>query len=145
MSRHRTTRRIEFGDTDMAGIVHFANYFRYMETTEHAFLRSLGYSVHTEEDGRVVGWPRVSVRCDFRQPLRFEDEVEVQLLVREKKEKSLTYEFIFRKLGTDPPAEVARGSITAVCVSRDEETGRMKAVPMPEGLASRLQVAPEEA
>ena len=35
----RTTRLVEFGDTDMAGIVHFANFFRYMESAEHAFLR----------------------------------------------------------------------------------------------------------
>src|SRR5213078_989612 len=41
----RTTRRVEFADTDMAGIVHFANFFRYMESAEHEFLRSHGLSV----------------------------------------------------------------------------------------------------
>ena len=36
----RVQRRIEFCDTDMAGIVHFANFFRFMESAEVEFLRS---------------------------------------------------------------------------------------------------------
>jgi len=31
------TRRVEFAETDMAGIVHFSNFFRMMESTEHAY------------------------------------------------------------------------------------------------------------
>ena len=43
---YKMTRRIEFAETDMAGIVHFSNFFRMMEATEHAFFRSLGLSIH---------------------------------------------------------------------------------------------------
>jgi tetratricopeptide (TPR) repeat protein len=38
MSPFTTTRRVEFGDTDMAGIMHFANFFRFMEAAETSFL-----------------------------------------------------------------------------------------------------------
>ena len=38
----RTTRRVELADTDMAGIVHFANFFRFMESAEVDFLRASG-------------------------------------------------------------------------------------------------------
>ena len=38
-------RRVEFSETDMAGIMHYSNFFRFMETAEHAFYRSLGHSV----------------------------------------------------------------------------------------------------
>ena len=31
--------RVEFFETDLAGIVHFANYYRFMEQAEHAFFR----------------------------------------------------------------------------------------------------------
>jgi phenylacetate-CoA ligase len=58
-SEYHTKRRVEFAETDMAGIVHFANFFRYMETTEHEFLRSLGLSVHATIDGRTISWPRI--------------------------------------------------------------------------------------
>ena len=140
-SEYRMTRRVEFADTDMAGIMHFANFFRFMEVTEHAFFRSLGLSIHMEDEGRSIGWPRVHASCDYKQPLSFEDEVEVHLIVREKKSKSLTYEFIFRKPGEEGPVEVARGRITAVCVMLDSESGRMRAVTIPEVIASRIEVA----
>src|SRR5690349_17332469 len=112
----KMVHRVEFAETDMAGIVHFANFFRYMEATEHAFFRSLGFSIHTEIGGQRFGWPRVHVSCDYKAPLRFEDEVEVHLKVREKKTRSLTYEFICRKVGSEPAMEVARGRLTVVCV-----------------------------
>ena len=65
----KTTQQVEFSDTDMAGIMHFANFFRFMEVTEHAFLRSLGLSVHMEEDGRTIGWPRVrAASCSTPAP-----------------------------------------------------------------------------
>ena len=140
----RMTHRVEFSETDMAGIVHFANFFRYMESTEHAFFRSLGLSIHMQVEGRTVSWPRVHVECDYTQPLRFEDRVEVHLIVREKKSKALSYEFVFRKLTDAEPVEVARGRFTAVCVSMDREAGRMRAVDIPPQIAELIEVAEDE-
>lgn len=137
--------RVEFAHTDMAGIVHFANFFRYMENTEHAFFRSLGFSIHTEVDGKQYGWPRVHAACDYKQPIRFEDEIEVHLLVRSIKPKSLSYDFVFRKAGEDVGTEVARGSLTVVCTAWDETSGRMRAVTIPEVIASRIEEAPQAA
>jgi YbgC/YbaW family acyl-CoA thioester hydrolase len=137
-------QRVEFAHTDMAGIVHFSNFFRYMENAEHAFFRSLGLSIDTTVDGQEYGWPRVHATCDYLRPLRFEEEFEVHLLVRAKKPKSLTYEFVFQKTGEAGGTEVARGSLTVVCVAVDAETGKMKAVTIPEAIASRIEVAPPE-
>src|SRR5215467_5695807 len=106
---YRVVRRVEFSETDMAGIVHYSNFFRYMEVAEHEFFRSLGFSVVTRQVEPPMGWPRVHAECDYKQPLHFEDEVEIRLLVREKRSKSFTYEFQFRKLNASPPVEVARG------------------------------------
>src|SRR6185295_14698402 len=103
----KVVRRVEFSDTDMAGIMHYSNFFRFMETAEHAFFRSLGFSIVTKQTDPPVGWPRVNAACDFKVPLHFEDEVEVHMLVSEKKSKSLTYVFRFRKLNATPPIEVA--------------------------------------
>ncbi|HEY2572730.1 MAG TPA: thioesterase family protein, partial [Verrucomicrobiaceae bacterium] len=86
---------VHFHETDMAGIMHFANFFRLMERTEHAFFRSLGLSIVDRHDDVAreerVGWPRVSASCDYLSPLRFEDEVEVELLVEEVRTRSLRY------------------------------------------------------
>ena len=132
----KMTRRIEFAETDMAGIVHFANYFRMMEETEHAFFRSLGFSIHEEFDGQTIGWPRVSASCDFAGPLRFEEEVEIHLLVAEVRTRSMRYEFVFRRLPDG--LEVARGAVATVCATVDRLTGKLAAMPIPERIRERL-------
>lgn len=139
----KAVRRVEFSDTDMAGIMHYANFFRFMETVEHAFFRSMGFSIWMGEHVSQVGWPRVHAECDYRSPLRFEDEVEMHLIVREKRARSLSYQIRFRKLNAQPPVEVARGMLVVVCVRKDEH-GVMQAAPIPEELAARLEVAPRE-
>jgi acyl-CoA thioester hydrolase len=142
-SEFRMIHRIEFSDTDMAGIMHFSHFFRLMERTEHAFFRSLGFSIHTVLDGRTYGWPRVHAECDYRSPLRFEDEVEVRLVVRKKKERSLAYDFHFHRMGHAEGAEVARGSLVVVCVT--VEAGRMAAVRIPSQIADQIEEAMEDA
>jgi YbgC/YbaW family acyl-CoA thioester hydrolase len=137
----KAIRRVEFADTDMAGIMHYSNFFRFMETAEHAFFRSLGFSIVTDKVEPPVGWPRVRAQCDFKAPLRFEDEVEIHLLVSEKKSKALSYVFKFRKLNATPPQDVARGALTVVCVRRRRD-GSMAACNIPPVVARKIEVAP---
>lgn len=150
---YRLTRRVEFSETDRSGTVHFTNFLRYMESAEHAFFRSLGFSIHTAHPeaagaeaagSEAIGWPRVHASCEVTGPLRFEDSVEVRLLVRERRQKSIVYEFVFRKMNDDSPTEVARGSLAVVCVRRDSATGKMTAVPIPKLIAGKIEAAPAE-
>jgi YbgC/YbaW family acyl-CoA thioester hydrolase len=138
---YRVRRTVEFSETDMAGIVHFSNFFRYMETAEHAFFRSLGGSVVMPEFDPPLGLPRVHAECDYLHPLRFEDEVEIALVVTEKKPKSLSYRFHFRKMNASPPIEVARGKLTVVCVAHGAD-GKLRSVAIPKSVADRIEVAP---
>lgn len=137
----KITRRVEFSETDMAGIVHYSNFFRYMETAEHAFYRSLGFSVVTRDIDPPVGWPRVHAECDFMKPLRFEDEVEIHMLVAEKKARTLKLLFRFWKKNAAPPEEVARGNLVVVCVAHTPGGG-MASVPIPGHIADKIEVAP---
>ena len=139
----RLVRQVEFSDTDMAGIMHFSNFFKFMEAAEHAFFRSLGLSIHTTEP-EPLGWPRVHAGCDFSYPLRFEDSVEIRLLVREKREKSIVYAFVFRKLNEQPVREVARGTLAVACVKREVGTGKLSGVTIPRSIADKIDVAPSE-
>ncbi|MBI3273214.1 MAG: acyl-CoA thioesterase [Planctomycetes bacterium] len=141
----RLRRRVEFADTDLAGVMHFSNYFRFMEVAECAFFRSLGTSIHTEAFGGKLGWPRVHASCDYKAPLRFEDEVEVQLLVSERRERTVAFTYVFRKLDGEHRPEVARGRAIAVCVRFDGPNGGPRATPIPQALADRIDVAPAEA
>ncbi|MEW6303974.1 MAG: thioesterase family protein [Verrucomicrobiota bacterium] len=139
---YKAVRRVEFSETDMAGIVHYSNFFRYMETAEHAFYRSLGFSVVTKGFESPLGWPRVHAECDYKKPLRFEDEVEIQLLVEEKKSRSIKFCFRFWKLNGGRE-EVARGNLVVVCVTHNTD-GTMAAIPIPKEIADRIEVAPAE-
>lgn len=136
-SQFSQNRTVEFAETDMAGIMHFANFFRWMEACETAFYRSLRLPAATFAPGRVVGWPRVAASCEFRAPLRFGETARVRLLVKRIGTRSVTYAFRFSKKG----AEVARGEVTAVCVKSDAK-GRMMSAPIPAAVRRKLQVAP---
>jgi YbgC/YbaW family acyl-CoA thioester hydrolase len=107
----RTRRRVEFADTDMVGLIHFSNFFRYMEAAEVDFLQALGWSVSMDWEGQHVSFPRVSASCDFVSPARFLDVLDVIVTVRNLGRKSVTYGFEFFK-GEEL---VARGQLTAVC------------------------------
>lgn len=135
----RYRRQVEFSETDLAGIVHFSNYFRYMEAAEHAFFRSLGLSIHQQQGDRVVGWPRVAAECSFSRPLRFEDEFEVHLIVRQKNHGSLTYDFFFLD---ETGQQTAKGSIKVACVDYDPATGKMKAMGIPAHISEKIEQAP---
>lgn len=142
-------RRVEFADTDVAGIMHFSNFYKFMEVTEHAFYRSLGFSVHPfehheEGEGPQVGWPRVHASADFRLPLRFEEEVEIELLVEEVRNRTVRYYFNFWKNPDDEAkrAIAATGRFTVVCVTMDADTRRMKAVAIPDEWREKIEAAP---
>lgn len=105
------TRRVEFSDTDMAGIVHFASYFRYMEAAEHEFLRRLGLSVVTHAGPDPISWPRVSASCDYTMPARFGDELAIEVSIEKLGEKSVKYRFVVRR----DQQQLAVGSMTSVC------------------------------
>lgn len=132
MIRFRMTRLVEFHETDMAGLVHFANFFRYMESAEHAFLRSIGHVIHGESEGRETGWPRVNATCDYRKPARFGDEITIEMRVEEVRTRAVRYGFVFLIKGK----EIATGSITAAHVELG--TDGIRAVPIPEELRAKL-------
>ena len=134
-SEFKVTRRVEFSETDMAGVMHFSNFFRYMEAAEHAFVRSLGFTVMTQNTDPIIGWPRVAAACEYFRPLRFEDDVEIHLKVEKKTEKSVTYVCEFRKAG-DPDVR-ARGSMTVVCCTI--RAGKMQATFIPKEFADKIE------
>jgi acyl-CoA thioester hydrolase len=137
-------RHVEFGDTDLAGIVHFPNYFRYMEAAEHAFYLSLGFSVHNLFQGQLVTWPRVKAECSYTKPLYFGDVVQIHLLVAEKRRKTIRYVFILSAEREGGLVEVAHGSVTVVCASRDSETAAFCSIPIPPEVDSVIETAPPD-
>ena len=127
-------RRVEFHDTDMAGIVHFTAYFRFMETAEHELFRSLGLTITTPQPDRKSGWPRVSCDFEFKDSLRFNEEFEVHISVFKIGASSVTYEAEVIRDNT----LIARGHSTSVYCELKPD-GQMISANIPSQIVNKLK------
>ncbi len=135
LCEHTVRRRVQFRETDAAGIVHFSCFFLYMEEAEHALWREAGLSIARGRAG--VGFPRVAASFDFLRPLYFEDEVDVSIRIVTIEEKTIRYVCALTRGGES----IATGSMTIICVTRDGSV--MKASVLPPDVRERFRTAPD--
>jgi acyl-CoA thioester hydrolase len=131
-SEMRTKRRVAFSETDAAGLVHFTYFFRYFEDAEHALWREAGLSIHTDDS--PLGWPRISAACEFRRPLKFEDEFEVRVDIIEMTTRTITYSGEVLRDGE----RIATGEWKIACVTKLAD-GTIRSTDMPSDVANRLK------
>jgi len=133
----QTRRRVEFRDTDAAGIVHFSAFFFWMESAEHELLRSAGlHVIDRQPDSSEYSWPRVSASCEYRSTARFGDELDIAVFVAAVGRSSVTYRFVFEHEGR----AVAEGRVVAVrCLMRPGS--RLESVAIPSDIVARLTMA----
>lgn len=136
VSEFRLKRRVQFHETDAAGIVHFSCFFRYMEEAEHALWREAGLSIASPN--AEIGWPRVAASFDFRSALRFEQEFEVRIRIEAMTRRSIRYGCVLVSGDTI----VATGSLVIACVRR-RPNEPMRATEIPPDISDRLGVAPD--
>jgi YbgC/YbaW family acyl-CoA thioester hydrolase len=127
-------RRVQFAETDLAGIVHFSSYFRYLEEAEHALWRAAGLSVVPPEP--VCGWPRVAAAFDYKRPLRFDEEFDVVVRIGAVSRRTITYACTVRR----GDILIGQGQLTAACVTRLAD-GALVSIDLPSGLVERLRAA----
>jgi len=74
----RTTRvRVRYAETDRMGVVYYANYLVWFEVGRTEWLRATGWSYREMElDG--IALPVVEAHCEYRQPARYDDEIEIR-------------------------------------------------------------------
>lgn len=134
MGCFKTYRRVEFRDTDTAGIAHFSSLIVYMEQAEHDLFRSLGLSVfpppvfltlktgdepcQSGKDTLPVTWPRVHISMDFLGPARFEDVLTIQVEISRLGATSLAFEHQI----SGPNGDIAKGTSISVCCQIESET-----------------------
>jgi acyl-CoA thioesterase FadM len=86
---HIHRRRVEFADTDAAGVAHFSRLLAMVEEAEHGFFRENSLPVLSTESA----WPIVGLRVDYSAPCRFGDEIDIRLFDFAPGECSLAYSF----------------------------------------------------
>ena len=124
-------RRIEWMDTDAAGIYHWTTVFRLAEAAEAALHTALGIA-----DFTFGATPRVAVQATFARSLRFNDPVEVTLAVAAIGRTSVEYAMSIDADG----GTAAQGSVKTVLI--DRETGR--AVAWPDDVRAKLSAGGQQ-
>lgn len=131
----RLKRRVEFAQTDAAGIMHFSTYFILMEAAEAELFRKLGLSLLARDNDRTIGFPRVDCRCRFKRPLHFDEEVTCVLEIDDIIGGRIAYRFAFLNR---EGKRTATGSLTTACAMRDA-TGALKGHPLPDAVRDKLE------
>lgn len=73
---HRFTCRVYYEDTDLAGIVYYANYLKFIERARSEWVRALGLDQRAlREAGKVFAVRRIE--AEYLRPARFDDLLEV--------------------------------------------------------------------
>lgn len=140
---HTSTRRVEFSETDMAGLVHFSVFFRYMEIAERDFFEAAGVDLIRTKPGELVGWPRVRAECKFSAPLRFGDTIDIHLAVKAIKDRSIDFQFrIFRRNLDGSRTQAGKGHMTTVLTELAPD-GALQSVSLPDSLLKRITEAPQ--
>ena len=148
-ARFVARRRVEFRDTDAAGIAHFSTFFVWMESAEHELLRQAGVPLVEVVNAPLSGsraepepveppgtysWPRVSAACDYKSAVRFNDELDIVVGLEAIGRSSVTWSFRFEQAGR----WIAQGRVVAVrCLLRPGLAP--VAVPIPDTVQTRLE------
>ena len=96
-------RKAQYHETDQMGIIHHANYVKWMEEARIAYLDELGLGYKQVEEEQIFS-PVVSVAVQYKSPVRFADEVEINVFVKAYTTVKLELAYEFFNKTTQQPA-----------------------------------------
>ena len=125
-SAHHWPIRIYYEDTDMQGIVYYANYLKYLERARTEFLREKGFEQGDLIDNQGVAFAVRAIQMDYLKPAKFNDQLIVTTEVLELKRASLIFhQTVVRSA---PKHEIINtATIKVACI--DAHSMKVKAIP----------------
>ena len=120
-------------DCDPAGIVYFANFFRFIGLAEEELFLLAKQRRQKMLDAHDLWMPRVETHAKFLKPIQNGSAIRVRMDAQFQGEKTVRYDFEVLDNATD--ALLATGFLTAVCVDRKT----FKAKPIPEVIRNVLR------
>ena len=130
---HQVEHRVIYGDRDAAGVVYYANYFRWFESGRRELFRHLGID-YNELNKKGIITPVVEAHCNYFHPARYDDIVVIETRIAEVTEKGLKFgQKIFRKEGMKLLAE---GHTINVFVDME----KMKSIKIPDDVRKILRL-----
>ena len=128
--------RVYYEDTDVGGVVYYANYLRYMERARTEWLRSFGI-----EQDRLLASERLMfvvtrASVDYRSPARFNDELTVSVEVKGNMRTNLEFQQAVHRQEADGASRViCEGQVRVACVSAENLRPRRLPASVMEALA----------
>lgn len=123
--RFRT--RIRYIDTDQSGRIHYTAMFRYFESAEIEFMRELGITYRSGS----FNLPRVHVECDYKRAVNYDDDLEIEVALKQLGRSSMRFEFC----GRVASEIVAQGAVVIACMNWETQ----RASPIPEEMRRKLE------
>ena len=115
---------MRFGETDLQGVVYYANYLLFAEVGRIAFLRQLGVVYERDLLAQGVDFTIGEARVRYQAPLRFDDEYDIKVRVGEMRHSSWTLEYAIDRADGTHCADVS-----AIQVMIDRKSGRATRIP----------------
>lgn len=135
----RVPMKVRLGDIDQAGIVFYPNFFHYVNfAMEEFFSREIGVDYPTLVIEHRIGLPTVHLETDFKHPMRFGDNFEVEMSVESVGKSSITFAYTIHISGNESAA--VRGKKVTACL--DLDTFEKKEIP--EWLRTKLIACQEQ-
>lgn len=117
--------RVYIEDTDAGGVVYYANYLKYMERARTEWLRGLGFELDEWQVRHRTLFVVRSLIIEYRQPARFNDQLEASLELETLKRASLVCSQAIMR----GESNITTAKVTLACVNAD--TLSPQAIPNP--------------
>lgn len=126
MKGHQWPVRIYYEDTDMQGIVYYANYLKYLERARTEFLREKGFEQGQLIDQQGVVFAVRAVQMDYIKPAKFNDELIIRTHIQQIKRVSMVFHQTISCPANDDEL-INKAEIKVACL--DAKTMAIKAIP----------------
>lgn len=122
--------RVYYEDTDSGGVVYYANYLKFMERARTEWLRARGYEQDVLIERENLIFVVRSVQLDFLQPARFNEQLEVSVVVSACRGASIEFQQEVKR----ESAVLCSASVKIACLASDS----MKPQRLPSAMIEEL-------
>ena len=133
---------VRLHETDLGGIVHHSNYFHWIEETEYAFFEAIDEPVvgPLDEHGKGTGWPRSEVNMKFLKPLRFRDQIRVEISLKRIRSAGIIYGVEIYRTNSSGRELVLSGTYSAICcLYAGDGQSDPQVIPIPKGFLNKIE------
>jgi acyl-CoA thioester hydrolase len=123
MTPHRFATRVYYEDTDLAGIVYYANYLKFIERARTEWVASLGIDQMALRAAEGIVFAVRRVEADFLRPARFGDDLVVETILQGLTGARLVLEQVVLRGGE----RLFVSTVTLVCLTDAGHAARIPA------------------